>query len=252
MYQVITILSVLFLATNAKAISSQDFLPSLYSYNWGYQNHQNSSNFYRTELQEFCSSQAKPLHGSNNVSSYSQTIFNISYDKFRKDPKKYSDQLDWLISCARKTGKLRVIVNFNFYRNNNQKKQICDTTGKPLAKGGVCPDKSNGAPGYAIPTVNSAMRAFGQLFGKLGPKNLNMVFKGSGYSVVEGFTLGEENVTWDYVRQDDETYKFTKNLRSNFLNKLYDSLRAKYGSWPKKYFQWYSPHRVKLNYRNLR
>lgn len=200
----------------ATATTPPSFIPSVYGYSVG------TRSYLRTQLAPFCDSSAPAQPGSTSALDYAHVVYNLSLKNLREQPAFYAADLDWLLACARKTGKLRVLVNFNFYESLAQKNQT---------------------PGYTLPNLDSALSAFDLLLG--GPKNLGLTFTGSGYAVLAGITLAEENVTWEYVQRPDGTATFTPGLRAQFLSELYTRLKQKHGGkWYLKFFQWYSPNKV--------
>ena len=235
------------------ATPTSSFIPSLYAYNHGERNDAGSNNQYRRLLQEFCDGRthAQAIPGLETDGEFAVTMYNLPYWRYREDTEYYNRQIDWLIGCARKTGRLRVLINYNFYRSPKQKLLICETSALAPSHEGGCNNMPDGSPGYIPANVADAMTAFELLLGEHGPEKLAYTFRETELRVLAGITLAEENVTWDYaLRRGDggAKYLFQENMRSDFLNDLYLKLKETFGADGYQFLQWYSPHATKLNY----
>jgi len=258
--------------------TEQTPIPLLSLYGYSTMGKTSGKNYYFNKLYpDICGAKTASPGGSASL-DYAYTIFNVSLANLElyegtRDAYVFHQNLIDLLNCAQKSGSLRVIINFNFYEYERvegkvvewQKNLLCPTTQTSMVYR-ECPDTVDGrgniTDGYHQPTLTQAMAAYKKL---LEPSNstvrrnlqkaLRLTFAGSGVPVLAGITLSEENVTWDYEKQSDGSYKpvygkaDTLPPRADFLNDLYNALVKRYvtsdslnRNWMYKFLQWYSPN----------
>ena len=230
-------------------------IPSLYGYSKG-----TNSYLIKHLNATYCADDQPTLEGSVRGIDYVYNVYNMSLanlDSRYNVNDFYKNDLSNLIECARKTGKLRIIYNVNFWEYDSveesptgkkldyQKKQLCRTTGLPMSAKCIDTFDDNGNVieyGYIEPNIEDALAAFDRIIDD--NESLKLTFSGSGYAVLAGITLAEENVTWDWERNDNGTYKRVPGKRADFLEELYFALKDEYPHWTHKFLQWYSPNRM--------
>lgn len=231
------------------------WVPSLYGYSVG------ARSYYRGLLADFCHGPSLPGSSPPSAQDYAYTVYPINLFGLRTyGAAFYAEDLGWLLRCARKTGRLRVIVRFDFYeydtdpetgrRISYQKHLLCRNdngsgVGRPLREG--CPDVLDGdgnvaRRGYLEPDVDSTVDALAPLWAAV--PELAQTFEGTERRVLAGITLSEENVTWDYTSDGNGGYQRIAGRRAEFLGQLYTALSTRFDA---DFLQWYSPT-LTLNY----